>query len=267
MDTHCPSCKKDFNLTVAQEAKLVTALENLRPGQTLKFGCPHCKETVALTGGKAESKTTETLDISVMEDVLYSEHESVSEDEVSNLVKSRVEAPPKPVKLPPTAPKPPDVGWLASGELKKKDVVKDVPRALVLMPEGEPKATVEKALIALGYQPETTESPDAAVDRMRFVNFGAVVMHTGYEGGTPEESEFHQYMCGLPMSKRRFMYYVLIGPGFQTLYDLEALACSVNLVVNDKDVQYMETLLRKGMQDYQDLWGPLLAVLKEQGRR
>lgn len=267
MNTQCPNCNKDFNLTVAQEAKLVTALENLKPGQTIKFGCPQCKKTVELSGKGAGAPEQETLDISVMEDVLYSEHASVSEDEVSTLVKSRVETVPKPVKLPPTAPKPPDVGWLSSGEIKKKDVVKDVPRALVLMPEGDTKETVEKALLALGYQPETTESPDAAVDRMRFVNFGAVVLHTGYEGGSPEESEFHQYMCGLPMSKRRFMYYVLVGPAFQTLYDLEALAYSVNLVVNDKDVPHLETILRKGMQDYQDLWGPLLAVLKEQGKR
>ncbi len=60
------------------------------------------------------------------------------------------------------------------------------------------------------------------------------------------------------MARRRAIYYIIMGPEFHTLYDLEALANNANLVVNDKEAAYLEIIFKKGRQDYDDLFGPYL---------
>ncbi|MCK5340823.1 MAG: hypothetical protein KAJ60_07090, partial [Desulfobulbaceae bacterium] len=119
----------------------------------------------------------------------------------------------------------------------------------------------------IGYQSIYAESAEDAIEKMRFVNYAAVVYHTILEEGGLEKSTFHSYVSGLAMSKRRYMYYVLVGPEFHTLYDLEALAYSANLVVNDTELGHMDLILRKGMRENEELFGPFLSALKEYGRK
>ena len=101
---------------------------------------------------------------------------------------------------------------------------------------------------------------------MRFVNFKAVVFHSGFEGGELEASSFQAHMKKMPMAKRRHIFYVLVGPKFNTLYDLEALASSANLVVNDNEISKFNIILKKSLQDYEDLFGPYIATLKAAGK-
>jgi hypothetical protein len=78
---------------------------------------------------------------------------------------------------------------------------------------------------------------------------------------------FHRHMKVMAMDKRRDIYYVLIGSTFKTFYDLEALAHSVNLVVNDRELKYLPLILKKGLSDYEELFSPLTMTLREHGRR
>jgi len=55
---------------------------------------------------------------------------------------------------------------------------------------------------------------------------------------------------------------VLIGKGFSTLYDLEALSYSANVVVNDSEIEHIDIILKKGMQDYLELFGPYIESLR-----
>lgn len=273
MLSQCPHCQKSLQFTDAQRAKVEEALKNLQPGKTIKLSCPQCKQPIELKkDGEGDEKKGRPASAAkgVLDDVLndlYAEHEEVAEVEMASLVeRTRAEAP-KPIKLPPTAPAPPDVSWLASEDFTEQEVVKDVPMALVLMGEGDRRNNIVTAFEGLGYHPELANSPEAAIERMRFVNFAAVVLHTGFEGGEPEESEFHQYLTSLPMSARRYIYYVLVGPMFHSMYDLEALAYSANLVVNDNELDKMDTILKKGLSEYDNLFGPLIEVLKEHGKK
>jgi hypothetical protein len=69
----------------------------------------------------------------------------------------------------------------------------------------------------------------------------------------------------MAMARRRYVFYVLIGPEFRTLYDLEALANSANLVVNDSDTGHFSIILKRGMNEYQELFGPYLQALGNYG--
>ena len=68
-------------------------------------------------------------------------------------------------------------------------------------------------------------------------------------------------MRNLAGDKRRNLYYAIIGPKLKTLYDLEALCLSANLVVNSKDVQYLDKILEKGFKDYETLYRPFIEIL------
>ena len=262
MISQCPHCHKDIKLNEAQQAKVDQALAALAAGRTLKIGCPHCKTAIELTAdGRAIGGT-------VMETLLSADQDDQTIPPGGNelLEKARVSNV-KPVKPPPEAPHPPDVKWLASGELSEKAVISDIPMALILMKAGEMRDQVAKAFDARRYMPVFKNSAEEAIEEMRFTDYAAVILQSSYEGATLDGSLFHEHMCGMGMSKRRYIYYVLIGPEFRTLYDLEALASSANLVVNDSDVKYIDTILKKGYRSYEELFGPYLKALKEHGKR
>ena len=68
------------------------------------------------------------------------------------------------------------------------------------------------------------------------------------------------------MSRRRYIFYVLIGEQFKTLYDLQALSCSANLVVNDAEIPYIGIVLKKAIPEYEALFGPLMEELRIAGK-
>jgi hypothetical protein len=52
-----------------------------------------------------------------------------------------------------------------------------------------------------------------------------------------------------------------------TLYDIQALAYSANLVVNDAELDSIGLILKKGLRDYEDLFGPFLAALEANAQK
>jgi hypothetical protein len=77
------------------------------------------------------------------------------------------------------------------------------------------------------------------------------------------DSSFHTYMRVMSMEKRRYIYYILVGKEFHTLYDLEALSYSANVVINDNEIAHFDIILRKGLRDYDDLFGPYINAIKD----
>jgi hypothetical protein len=228
MISKCPYCETDLNLTEAQQQKVTAALAGLKSG-TLKLGCPHCKHSIQL------------------------------KPDGSLLLDS---SSPSNVSTRPNQPSYPDISWLAGGMFEDKKTIEDIPRVMVLMPDGAGRSTVVKIFENIGYQVEVAESPADAIAKMRFVVFAAVVLHSTFDGSL-EKSKFHNHMRTLSMDTRRYIYYILVGSEFHTLYDLEALSYSANLVINDNEIDHFDIILRKGLRDYDELFGPYISALKE----
>ncbi len=225
----CPHCQKDLNFNDGQGKKIQVALRSLKKG-VLKLGCPFCKQSIHLY---ADGSVVEKRDIS----------KSMSGNT------GRI-----------SPPAFPDISWMTDGICDEGEVAEDVLKSLLLMPEGEVRDKVGKVFAELGYQTIYPESAGDAIEQMRFVNFAAVVFQVD-SGGEFKKSEFHHNMTQMSMSGRRRIYYVLIGPGFRTLYDLEALAYSANLVVNEVELPYFDIILKKGMQDRDELFGSYISAL------
>ncbi len=260
MLSQCPHCQQTLMLSEAQLEKIKTALASLSVGRTLKIGCPKCKQPIELN---ADGSVAGHGGGALM-DVLYANHTG-NEDQAAVGMVAAVQKKPQPVRLPPAAPKPPDLSWLSSGVYSEKEVVENVPHALIMIGDDEITTQVTMAFGEMGYQPTYVRSAEEAIDKMQFMNFEAVVLHSRFEGGDLESSTVHRYLQEMAMARRRYIYYVLVGPEFRTLYDLEALANSANLVVNDSDVSNFSIILKRGMSDYNDLFGPYLEALGNYG--
>ena len=171
--------------------------------------------------------------------------------------------PPKSCLLP---PRPPDLSWLREGGGEERERVEDIPTALVLMGNGEKKQRVVSDLQELGYRPEGADTAAEAFVLLKTCCYAAIVLHVNFEAASFAESSLHNYLRWLPPAKRRALFYVLVGPDLHTLYNLEALSLSANLVINDLDVTCLKTILQRSFRDHEELFGPLVEVLSEYGR-
>ncbi|MEN8258151.1 MAG: hypothetical protein ABFS09_09860 [Thermodesulfobacteriota bacterium] len=229
MISQCPHCQHSF--TAGHQKKIEEAYAALPMGKSLKFSCPTCQMAVEVTASPQQTA-------------------AVGGPEIKG-----------------DMPQPPSLNWLKSGTIADKEVLDEFSLVMILMPNDHPaRHTISTVFEGLGYKPIFPDSAADAINRMRFTEFAAVVLHSRYEGMLAD-STFHSHMCELPMQKRRYIYYVIIGPEFHTLYNLEALHNSTNLVVNDNELPDLPIILKKSFREYDDLFGPFLAALRAEGKR
>lgn len=239
MIVNCPHCAKQLKLS----DKVSESLQQLEPGRRIKIKCINCG-------------TPFGLDKSM---------QPVGPGQAPVQKPAAAAAPKtKSAGLKPPAPR--NLDWLRDGTFQDKEVVEDIPSALILMREGSEREQVIRAVESVGYRVELADDVQDAMDRMRFVTYSAVLLHTGFEPGDFAKGLFHTFMKDMNMSRRRYIFYVLIGPQFTTLYDLEAMTYSANVVVNDAEIQYMSLVLKKAIPEYEELFGPILEELRLAGK-
>jgi hypothetical protein len=238
----CPNCQEPLNLTDSQRTKIQIALDKLTPGTLLKLGCPHCQKPFDLKP----------------DGTLPGQHQQVSPFVPGGPMGA------KKVEISP--PPPPDVDWLSSGLIQDKKVIEDTPMVLVLMNKGPGMTTVREVYEGEGFLPVFAENADDALDHMQFTPFAAVVLYSGLQGNALSSNKLHIFMRKMGMARRRNIHYTLIGPEFKTLYDLEALSNSANLVVNDNELEHFKLILKKSLHESQKLFGPLAEAMVAQGR-
>jgi glutaredoxin len=247
MISNCPHCQGALPFNAAQTAKIEQALKGLKPGKRLPLKCPHCKKTMQLDSAGEVEVAAGAQKIAAAPKAAPKKESDAGEK----------------IKPPP----PPSMDWLEEDQSGlMEDNVRDVPMALVLHADEGVRHQIGAAMEALGYQVMTLNSSREAMEQVGSVSFATIVFHAEFEGGRLEDSVFHNYMRNMPMSRRRYIFYILMGPQFTSLYDIEALANSVNLVVADKDLKDFQLILHKAIPCYEQLFGPFLEELSSYGK-
>ena len=235
MITHCPKCNNMLNFSDAQKEKIRGALATVGSG-TLKLKCPQCRDQIELLSDGSSADWRQ-----------------------------------KPVGgtrggKTPDPPKPPDIDWLTKGVFEEKETIKDIPKVLILINAGETRDKITGAMVESFFQPIAVDTVAEAMEQMQIVQFDAVIMQSNFDNKPFQTSEFHDFMKKMPMNRRRYIFYALLGPEFNTLYTLEAASNSVNMVVNDRDIEHFKNIYKRGKVEYDELFGPYIHALKEHGR-
>ena len=114
--------------------------------------------------------------------------------------------------------------------------------------------SVKGTLRELGFKFHTAETPELAVERMRYTNYDCIVVHENFAGSSLRSNAVLNYLAPLPMALRRYFYVCLVGPSFKTLDAMQAFGQSVHLVLNPSDLPNLGPILKKGLAEFEILY-------------
>jgi hypothetical protein len=112
------------------------------------------------------------------------------------------------------------------------------------------KATLRE----LGYKFHIAETPELAVERMRYTNYDCIILQENFAGSSLRSNAVLNYLMPLPMAQRRYSFVCLVGPSFKTLDAMQAFAQSVHLVLNPADLPNLTAILKKGLAEFELLY-------------
>jgi len=118
--------------------------------------------------------------------------------------------------------------------------------------------TVEAAkatLRELGFKSHIAETPEVAVERIRYTTYDCIMVHENFAGSSLRANAVLNHLATLPMAQRRYSFACLIGPSFKTLDAMQAFTHSVHVVVNPADLSNLGPILKKGLAEFELLYG------------
>ena len=127
--------------------------------------------------------------------------------------------------------------------------------------------TSKATLRELGYKFHTAETPELAIERMRYTNYDCVIVHENFAGGSLRSNTVLNYLAPLPMAQRRYWFVCLIGPSFKTLDAMQAFSQSVNMVVDPVDLPNLAAILKKGLSEFELFYRTYKGVLTTIGEK
>src|SRR5206468_653150 len=98
------------------------------------------------------------------------------------------------------------------------------------------------------------ETPELAVERLRYTNYDCVIVHENFAGSSLKSNAILNYLGPLPMSQRRTSFVCVVGPSFKSIDAMQAFAHSVHLVLNPADLPNLGPILKKGLAEFELLY-------------
>ncbi len=121
--------------------------------------------------------------------------------------------------------------------------------ALLCEPDPAVRDKIRSALENMGYNVIQPESDRDALKQMRFHVFDLVVLSEVFSSKNPDENNVMKYLERLPMATRRKIFVVLATKRFRTMDNMAAFNKSVNIVVNTKNLDEIEKIIKSGLSD------------------
>lgn len=141
-----------------------------------------------------------------------------------------------------------------------------VETALICEQDAGVRGKIHSILQRMDYHITEVASARDAMRYMRFRVFDVVVLDENFEGTGPESNHVLQYIGHQPMNTRRKIFVVLLGNDFRTADNMTAFNRSVNLVVNLKDVDELEKVLKRSLIENKEFYRVLIGTLRKVGR-
>jgi predicted Zn finger-like uncharacterized protein len=124
-----------------------------------------------------------------------------------------------------------------------------VETALLCEPDSAVRSKIKTALDNLGYHTTEPNSAREVLKQMRFHVFDMIVINEMFDTTDPDLNNVLRYLDQLPMITRRNIFVALVTDRFRTNDNMAAFNKSVNLVLNLKNVDNCETILKRAVAD------------------
>jgi len=138
--------------------------------------------------------------------------------------------------------------------------------ALVMLKANDERQKIGNALEALGYRCVYAEDTRDALGKLRFHFFNMIFLSDGFDNQDIGNSPIMNYLNRVPISSRRKIFVALMGERFKTMDDMMAFAMSSNSVINTKDVDRLNPILKKGVSENDKFYKVLTDTLVEVGK-
>ena len=139
-------------------------------------------------------------------------------------------------------------------------------RALICDNDQSNQALLKVTLKELGYWSSIGKDPGDALEKMRFTHYDLVVLNDGFGGLSLSENPVLNYIQTMPIATRRNIFVSLIGPQFRTYDNMTALSESANLVINQKDMPNIMTILKSSISENERFYAVFHEILDSAGR-
>ncbi len=191
--------------------------EKIPPNKKVSISCPACKNKITVE--KPEQLSEDATKTEKSEPAAEGQHEEALELT--------------------------DPSQFADEEL---DILEEgAKRALVCDTTNQEK--IVSQLKEMGYIAKAVTSSSEAIGRIKFTEYDVVVLSETFAGSTVENNSTLKYIQPMPMVTRRKMFVVLLGNNFRTMDNMASFALSVNVVINNKDIDNLDRILKKSILD------------------
>ena len=212
MDVVCEQCKGKFKIPD----------EKVPKGQTFSVSCPKCKNKISIKTGTDKPAPSK-------------EAPSPSAKPVSDAKKSIIDEV--------------DSGSYDASEKPFDFIEEGAQTALLCEPDSDIRGKIKAALENMGYHITEPQSARDVLKQMRFHVFDMVVLNEMFGARDPDENSILKYLDRLPMSTRRSVFVALVSDRFRTTDNMAAFNKSVNLIINIKNIEEAEKVLKRGVAD------------------
>ena len=146
------------------------------------------------------------------------------------------------------------------------EIVEVGDKTALICDDGGALESLKSALEEAGFKCHTAETPERAIERMKYTPYDAITIDQNFGGSTLETNSVLAYLAQLPMAQRRNSFVILVGDAFRTLDAMQAYAQSVHLVVNPSDLSNLGVILKKSLVDFEMFYRVYRTVLAETGK-
>lgn len=145
-------------------------------------------------------------------------------------------------------------------------VESDAETALICESEETARGKVSSALKNMGYQTTEAASAADALKAMRFHLYDVVMVDENFDPSTPGRNDVLAYLETLAMSTRRQIFVALISDTYRTMDNMVAFNKSVNTVINLKNIDDVEKILRGAVAESAAFYRIMKETLRKMGR-
>ncbi len=145
-------------------------------------------------------------------------------------------------------------------------VIYDENDQLALILDETNQSAWTQALESRDYKIQYAKSPEHAVHKMKFTHFHFIALHENYGNKDLDNNTVYKTLIELPMVTRRNIFVALIGKNFKTLKNMQAFHKSVNVVINESDIEKLEDVLKKSISEIEIFYKVFKETLQSMGK-